>query len=902
MIKIFFSLVAFCIYYLLVQFGSIFTISFGFASAIWPLSGVILGLYFLYGRSILVGSFLASLLTLQQESLFADLPSYVIFILASISVLQFIIAKQLVVRFCTLPLNIRKLVSIVKFLLLTGPLTVLMSTSLFALTLTLSLDIPWQTLTYISLVKFVGDLLSILFIAPIFLFLKTNFFVLKTKHSLAAALISLLSFSLISSIYILASNSDFALKEREFADSTEPFIEKFNVFKTTMENNITALNGLFQASEEVTRLEFETYANKLINDEFNVIALAWLPLISHQKRKKFEAELAYQGFANTRIKKKTEQGLIISPNKSFYLPLYYISNLDANKSAVGLDALSHPILNDIVDKMIKEEKQIITPLVYLTQHQDKYTADLYYPIYKNSHPEHITVLQGLVKVNFELNILLSDLHRNMKANTFTYQLKFGDNNVVTHPDFKVNSIFSHQYGVNILDKKGQLSFASTPEFELSLINWQILIIMMFGSIIGIICVSFVFFIITFNSSLKRKIREKTTELIKKNKELTSANQAKNLFLANISHEYRTPLNAIMGFSEIALRDIKDKHALDYFAKIEASSKILLSIVNDVLDASKMQAGEINLESRRFSPSAVTQSVIDMLIEKASNKSITVNKNFTSNFDLYVKGDDTRFKQIIINLLNNAIKFTDKGSINISGDSIYDTDDETSILTIVIRDTGIGIDKEDQEHLFTPFIQATSTTTRQHGGTGLGLAIVKNLCSLMGGNVTLISQLDMGSTFTVTITLPTTEEPIEVSSSTLILSKYSHYKKAKILVVEDNKINQLIVNKQLDFQGITCDFADDGLLALSYLENTTPDLILMDLQMPNMDGFTAASLIKENRKLQNIPIVILSASVSNEDKEQASILGIDDFISKPCYQEDLVAILDKYLKASINTTD
>ena len=173
---------------------------------------------------------------------------------------------------------------------------------------------------------------------------------------------------------------------------------------------------------------------------------------------------------------------------------------------------------------------------------------------------------------------------------------------------------------------------------------------------------------------------------------------------------------------------------------------------------------------------------------------------------------------------------------------------------------------------------------------------------MGGNVTLISQLDMGSTFTVTITLPTTEEPIEVSSSTLILSKYSHYKKAKILVVEDNKINQLIVNKQLDFQGITCDFADDGLLALSYLENTTPDLILMDLQMPNMDGFTAASLIKENRKLQNIPIVILSASVSNEDKEQASILGIDDFISKPCYQEDLVAILDKYLKASINTTD
>ena len=900
MIKIFFSLVAFCIYYLLVQFGSIFTISFGFASAIWPLSGVILGLYFLYGRSILVGSFLASLLTLQQESLFADLPSYVIFILASISVLQFIIAKQLVVRFCTLPLNIRKLVSIVKFLLLTGPLTVLMSTSLFALTLTLSLDISFQTLTHIGLVKFVGDLLSILFIAPIFLFLKANIFVRKTKHSLAAVLVSLLSFSLISLIYILASNNNFALKEREFATSTEPFIEKFNVIKTTIKNNITALNGLFQASEEVTRLEFETYANKLIDDEFNVIALAWLPLISHQKREKFEAELASQGFANTSIKKKTEQGLIISPNKSFYLPLYYISNLTANKSAVGLDALSHPILKDIVNKMIKGEKQVISPLVYLNQHQDKYTtADVYYPIYKNSPPDQKSTLQGLVKVNFELNLLLSDLHRNMKTNTFTYQLNFGDENIVTHPNFKLNSIFSHQYDVNILDKKGQLSFASTPEFELSLINWQILIIMIFGSIIGIICVSFVFFIVTFNYSLTRKIRERTTKLIKKNKELTNANQAKNLFLANISHEYRTPLNAIMGFSEIALREIEDKHALDYFTKIEESSKILLSIVNDVLDTSKIQAGEIKLEKRKFSPSAVTQTVIDMLIEKAINKSITVNKSFTSNFGLWVEGDDTRFKQIIINLLNNAIKFTDKGTISISGDSDI-TDDKSSILTLVIRDTGIGINEEDQKHLFTPFTQATRSSTKNYGGTGLGLAIVKQLCSLMGGDVTLTSQTGIGSTITVKITLPKIEKPIEVYSSSPRPSVCSGYKKTKILVVEDNKINQLIVGKQLSFKGITCDFADDGLLALSYLENTIPDLILMDLQMPNMDGFTTSSLIKKNIELQHIPIVILSASVSKEDKEQASVLGIHDFINKPCYQEDLVFILDKYLKSSINT--
>jgi CheY-like chemotaxis protein/anti-sigma regulatory factor (Ser/Thr protein kinase) len=356
----------------------------------------------------------------------------------------------------------------------------------------------------------------------------------------------------------------------------------------------------------------------------------------------------------------------------------------------------------------------------------------------------------------------------------------------------------------------------------------------------------------------------------------------------------------MGFSEIALREIKDKNALEFFTKIEESSKILLSIVNDVLDTSKIQAGEINLENRPFSPSAVAQKVIDMLIVKATDKSITINRNFTSNFDLHVEGDDNRFKQIIINLLNNAIKFTHNGSISISGDS-YDIDDKFRTLTLIIKDTGIGINKEDQKNLFIPFAQATSTKTREYGGTGLGLAIVKQLCSLMGGNITLRSQPDKGSTFTVTITLPKIEKKSDFLSPKLNKLKDSNYKEIKVLVVEDNKVNQFIVSKQLDFKGITCDFANDGLMALSYLKTKTPDLILMDLQMPNMDGFTASNLIKKNRALQNIPIVIISASVSNEDKEKASLLGINDFINKPFYQDDLLAVIDKYLKPKIDNS-
>jgi len=906
LIQLFITLIAFCTYYLLVQFGSLFIIHLGFVSPIWPLSGVMLGLYFLYGRPIVVGSFLASLLTLQQDSLFSALPSYVIFVLASISVLQLIVAKQLVSHFCTLPINTRNPSPIIKYLLIIGPLTVLISTLLFVLALKLSFDISFEELIYIALVKYIGDLLSIVFIAPTFLFFKENPFVNKTKNSLAAIFVSVLSFALISLIYVLASNSHLDEKDREFTNATQPFIAKFNNVKTTIENSLTGLNALFQASDKVTREEFDTYANKLVNDVFNLRALAWLPLITHQERERFEADLSIQGFANTSIKKQTEQGFITAPKESFYLPLYYISNPDVNNSNIGLDILSIPAVKESVIKAIKEKKHIITPLVTQKvtqiQPQDNYTgAIVYYPIYKNSSSGQQNILDGLVKVMFELDLLLSNLNKSMNNNIFMYKLSYGNNNVVTQPSYNLKGVFNHQHHIDFFDKKGHLSFTSTPEFELNFIDWKILIIMVVGIIVGIICVSFVFVIVTFNSSLTRKIKENTIILIKKNKELTSANQAKNLFLANISHEYRTPLNAIMGFSEIALREIKDKKALDYFTQIEESSKMLLSIVNDVLDTSKIQAGEIKLENRPFSPSTETQKVIDMLIDKASKKSITINKNFTSSFDLCVEGDDNRFKQIIINLLNNAIKFTHKGTIDINGDS-YDTDDKSRALTLVMKDTGIGITKKDQKRLFTPFVQATSSTTRVHGGTGLGLAIVKQLCHLMGGDVTLTSQPNIGSTLTVTITLPKTEKPIELLSSEQNPSEYSYYKKNKILIVEDNKINQLIVSKQLDFKGLICDFANDGLLALAYLKTTTPDLILMDLQMPNMDGFTASSLIRKNKALKNIPIVILSASVSKEDKEKASVLGIHDFINKPFHQKDLLTILDKYLEPQPESSD
>lgn len=892
--KIALLIIAFCVHFSLVKFGSLFTIPFGFASLIWPVSGVMLGLYLLYGRTILFGSLLSALLTTYQASIALPIPDSLIIILASVSVLQLIISKQLALHFLSFPLKTHIPSEIIKFLLITGPLSSLITSTLVLFFLWISLNIPAEVLHYIWAAKWVGDFISIIFLTPIILFLGKNAYVKKAKQQTAAIITTLCVLTVISFIFISASYNKYIEKEQQFINSTQPFVEQVKVIQTSIKHHLTALDGLFQASENVSREEFNTFTKIIDQSNMNIRALAWLPLIEDKNRKQFELKQFEDEITIFQIKKLTEQGFQVAPKQDTYIPITFIEPFQANKSAIGLDVSTHPFVKESVNKAIKLRKHVITPLLSLAQQQDKYTGVVvYYPIYKKEEYTESAVLKGLVEAVFELDLLLAGVYQEVDVNNFTYQLSYDENNIFSHSAYDSQRLFNHSIEIDLFDKKGKLTFSSTAQFELRLIDWGSLAIMFIACSIGIICVMFVFFIITFNYSLTKKVKESTAKLLKNNEELVLANNAKNLFLANISHEYRTPLNAIIGFTEIAKRETSDVNAIDYLSKINHSSNILLSIVNDVLDISKMQTGQLNLETRSFNPVTETSSVIDMLNEKALEKSISISTNFSQNFNQWVAGDDFRFKQILINLLNNAIKFTEEGIISISGDS-HDTENNTRILKLTITDTGIGISEQQQAHVFNAFAQAEISTTRKYGGTGLGLSIVKQLCALMGGEVKLTSQEGKGSSFIVTLELPQSAQPIKEIKKSISQEQQSTYKGANILVVEDNKINQIIAQKQLLSLGVTCDLADDGQQALIYLEQNKPSLILMDLQMPNMDGFTASELIKNDSKLKDIPIIILSASVGKEDKEKARELGIEDFINKPFQQADLQYVLTKYL--------
>ncbi len=886
------SLSSFISCFLLMQFGDIFTIPFGYVSLLWPVSGVMLGLFLVYGNWLLPSAFAGSLLFFTISNDYDQLPNYVTLAMSALFVLQLVLSKWLVNRFCQLPVKSHSPWYIIQFLLLCGPIASLLPAFISALMLVQHLPYSTEVLVFIGGSIWMANLISIVFITPVILFLSKNKYTRKAQRPFAAISATFVALAVTFSVYLFSSYNHKEDQRARFIDATERYVENIDLMLANIKHNLTALDGFVQSSDHISRAEFKQFSDKMhaLHSSNAVRAFGWVPRVSKDSRQAFEQELSTELGYDATIFKFTNKGVIVAPEQDSYLAIKYLSSDDRDKKAIGLDVSTHPVVGSTVNAAIANQTYSITPLFPLLQQQHKVTsAVVYYPSFNNNNGS--LELTGLTEIILEIDLLLMSLHQQMANNIYTFELSYG-NSHLTHPNTNINAKFTHQVELKLFDKSAQLTFYSTPEFEQTLIDWSSFSLLIVGCIIGVICVMFVFFIVTFNASLTRQVKQSTKKLVQQNVELEQANAAKNLFLANISHEYRTPLNAIIGFTEIARNEITEEVALNYFKQINDSSNILLGIVNDVLDYSKMQAGELRLEKRPFNLMTACQSVIDLLAEKAKQKSIKLNANLSSCCDQWVKADEVRFQQILINLVNNAIKFTTYGQVTVECSSETVSDDK-KVFTLSVIDTGIGIDKDALEELFKPFSQAEASINRRFGGTGLGLSIVKQLCHLMHGEVSAESKPNKGSTFTVTIPFDLTQAPTDEQSQD-DLAKPNDYSKYKVLVAEDNKVNQLVISKHLDSLNLPYVLADNGQDALEKLQQHNVDLVVMDLQMPVMDGFTASSEIKSHDQLRHIPIVILSASVGEDEKQKASELAIYDYIEKPFKQQELVTVLNKYL--------
>ncbi len=501
----------------------------------------------------------------------------------------------------------------------------------------------------------------------------------------------------------------------------------------------------------------------------------------------------------------------------------------------------------------------------------------------------------LIKEHFDNVGLLNPNQRVFPLNNTLCHITYGENGVVA-----INSLASSPYeshptvsnipvasyiGVPIWKdglKYGTLSFSSQNALKDEVSQADQDFVQLLGQWIG--------------AAIDRRTFER--EIVVAKEKAEEASKAKAHFLSTMSHEIRTPLNAVVGIAYLLLQQDPKPEQIKNLQTLQFSANNLLALINDILDFSKIESGKIEIERIEYDIKLMLERLYAMLEFKAIEKNIDLSMHISPALPVKVKGDPTRLNQIITNLVSNAIKFTEIGGVNISIDVMEETTKNIAVK-ITVTDTGIGIPKEKLHNIFDSFTQASSDTSRKYGGTGLGLSISKKLAEMQGANITVESTLGKGSAFTLHLTMEkASADTLPDEKEVEELENYD-ISGSVVLLVEDNEVNQLVAKQFLKNKDIKVDVANTGIVALEKIKSMEYDLILMDLQMPEMDGYEAAVKIRSvhERYYQEIPIIALTASTMSEVRKRVLEAGMNDYISKPFVPDTFYNCLYKYIKKS-----
>ena len=906
-------------YYGIGKLGLMLSIPPGFASAVWPASGLALACMILLKQPLAtVGLGLAAFglnyqIAHQGFDGFSLQNSIIPLAIATGTMLQAHMGRYLFQRYIRNPKLLNNSQDIYRFILIVAPFSCLISSSIAVSTLHLSGVLNTNIVAFTWATWWSGDTIGILLFTPLVLTLFANDEV-PSEQKVQITGPTLLLFSV---VVILFANSKDAHKQQyqqRINDSATHYQIQAQLQLNLIAQTLQSFNALYHSTPQLNQQRFAQYATQVIGNPA-IESVSWVSFIKHDLRQQTEQSLQQQGLTNYQFKEIANEAFIKAPKRSSYYPILYIYPQLTQQAMAGLNI--GLVENQSASlKKAQQNHQLaaadLSPIEAIEQAKHKMV--LYLPITsaEAGYSRPTNFIRAVINIEQLFEPIIKQASQNNYGLTLTDISNPDKSKVLIHSDDSASQSFNPaQQRFEFGQHHYQLKVYANQQFQIHAKDWMSWSILTFGLLTTALMQVFIVIITSVTQTIRDEVSKKTQDLVNAKQTAEAANQAKSRFLANINHEIRTPLNAIINLIKMCLKSEPNPKQQDYLHKAQLASQTLMSLINQTLDYSKIDAGKIDIEDSDFDLVDILLKINAVFSPQAKEKGIEFNITLPENLPKQLMGDPLRIEQILLNLCSNAFKFTEQGSIDIII-SIIEKDKNQVQIGIDIFDTGIGISTSQQTHLFDSFQQADSSTTRKYGGTGLGLTISKELIELMGGSISLQSALGQGSQFSIKMpfyynpnrgdhyreyVMPLfANKQLENNEQAQQAPQASEPLNGKtILLVEDVKMNQFIANDILEDFGAEVIIADNGKIALEKLaQHPTIDLILMDIEMPIMDGYETTENIRSQKRYKDIPIIAMTAFVMTDDITRCLATGMNDHVPKPIDSEKLLEVIQAFI--------